>query len=260
VFYRRPKRRAVQIPEGKTPVLRLKNAGKSFTMHIRGGLVIHSFEKVSFETHAGSLLALTGPSGIGKSSLLKCIYRSYLPSSGQILYTTEEGDTVDLAAAGDEEILRLRHREIAYVSQFFHVMPRVSALEILMEPLIIRGVSRSEASDRAKEKLSQAGLGKNLWDIYPATFSGGEKQRLNILRAVISKPRLLLLDEPTASLDRAYKERIMEMILDLKAAGTAMVGVFHDRDALLALSDSRYDLALGGCCPVDEGEETRKVF
>ncbi|MDR2758207.1 MAG: phosphonate C-P lyase system protein PhnL [Spirochaetaceae bacterium] len=235
-------------------MLRLNDLSKTFVMHIRGGLEIQSFKKVSIETHAGSLLALTGPSGIGKSSLLKCIYRSYLPSSGQILYTTERGDTIDLAAAGDWEILRLRHTEIAYVSQFFQVMPRVPALDILVEPLIVRGVSQSEALDRAKEMLTRAGLGKKLWEMYPATFSGGEKQRLNILHGIISKPRLLLLDEPTASLDRAYKERIMEMILDLKAAGTAMVGVFHDRDALLRLSDSRYDLALGSYCPVEAGD------
>ncbi|MDR0600856.1 MAG: ATP-binding cassette domain-containing protein [Treponema sp.] len=216
--------------------------------------MIQSFEKVSFETHAGSLLALTGPSGIGKSSLLKCIYRSYLPTSGEILYTTAGGDTVDLAGADEWKILRLRRTEIAYVSQFFHVMPRVPALEILVDPLMIRGVSRNEALDRAKEMLSNAGLGKNLWDMYPATFSGGEKQRLNILHAIIAKPRLLLLDEPTASLDRVYKERIMEMILALKGEGTGMVGVFHDRDALRALSDTRYDLALGASCPVDAGE------
>ncbi|MDR1389799.1 MAG: phosphonate C-P lyase system protein PhnL [Treponema sp.] len=231
-------------------MLGLKDLSKTFTLHIRGGLTIQSFEHVSFETRAGSLLALTGPSGIGKSSLLKCIYRSYIPTSGQILYTTEKG-AVDLAAASDWEILELRRSGIAYVSQFFHVMPRVSALEILMDPLLIRGIARNEAADQAKDLLARAGLGKNLWDLYPATFSGGEKQRLNILRAVIRKPRLLLLDEPTASLDRGYKERIMEMIGALKKEGTAMVGVFHDRDALLGLSDSRYDLAAGAYCPVD---------
>ncbi|MDR3173859.1 MAG: ATP-binding cassette domain-containing protein [Treponema sp.] len=235
-------------------MLRLKELSKTFVIHVRGGLEIQSFKKVSLETRANSLLALTGPSGIGKSSLLKCIYRSYIPSSGQILYTTESGDTVDLAAAGDWEILRLRHTEIAYVSQFFHVMPRVPALEILMEPLLVRGLPRGQASERAKEMLSRAGLGEKLWEMYPATFSGGEKQRLNILHAIISKPRLLLLDEPTASLDRVYKERIMGMILDLKKEGTAMIGVFHDRDALLGLSDCRYDLALGGYCPVDAKE------
>jgi alpha-D-ribose 1-methylphosphonate 5-triphosphate synthase subunit PhnL len=232
-------------------MLRLKNLGKIFTMYIRGGMVIQSFANVSFETRAGSLLALTGPSGAGKSSLLKCIYRTYLPTSGQIFYTPEPERTVDLAAAGDWEILALRRTGLAYVSQFFHVMPRVPALEVLMEPLIIRGFSRNDAAGRAKDLLVRAGLGKTLWDMYPATFSGGEKQRLNILRAIIAKPRLLLLDEPTASLDRGYKERIMEMILALKKEGTAMVGVFHDRDALLGLSDSRYDLSAGAYCPVN---------
>jgi alpha-D-ribose 1-methylphosphonate 5-triphosphate synthase subunit PhnL len=124
-----------------------------------------------------------------------------------------------------------------------------------MEPLVSRGAARSEARQKAEEMLSQAGLGKTLWDMYPSTFSGGEKQRLNILHAIITRPRLLLLDEPTASLDRGYKDRIMEMILALKDSGTAMIGVFHDRDALLALSDFRYDLIKGAYCAVDdEGE------
>jgi alpha-D-ribose 1-methylphosphonate 5-triphosphate synthase subunit PhnL len=134
-------------------------------------------------------------------------------------------------------------------------MPRVPALEILMEPLITRGVTGQEAREQAEAMLSRVGLEKSLWEMYPATFSGGEKQRLNIVHAVITNPRLLLLDEPTASLDRGYKEKVMEMILALKAKGTAMIGVFHDRDALLRLADSRYDLRRGGYCEVDAREE-----
>ena len=221
-------------------------------MHIRGGVVIPSFDGVSFETKAGLLLALTGPSGIGKSSLLKCIYRSYLPSSGEIIYSAKDGSLVDLASAGDWEVLILRRSEIGYVSQFFHVMPRISALETLIEPLVSRGVNREEALEKARDMLTYVGLGETLWEMYPSTFSGGEKQRLNILHAIITKPRLLLLDEPTASLDRGYKDRIMEMILSLKKEGTAMIGVFHDRDALLALSDTRYDLIQGTYCGIDE--------
>jgi alpha-D-ribose 1-methylphosphonate 5-triphosphate synthase subunit PhnL len=232
-------------------MLSLRGLTKSFTIHIRGGLIIPSFAHVSFDAAGASLLALTGPSGAGKSSLLKCIYRTYLPTAGQILYETEKEGVMDLASAEDWDILSLRRRELGYVSQFFHVMPRISALEILTEPLVIRGTPRKEALDRARHLLSQAGLGKALWDMYPSTFSGGEKQRLNILRAIITKPRLLLLDEPTASLDRGYKEKIMAMILSLKKEGTAMVGVFHDRDALLALSDRRYDLVQGGYCGID---------
>jgi len=236
-------------------VLQVKNLSKSFTMHIRGGVVIPSFAGVSFETKAGSLLAITGPSGIGKSSLLKCIYRTYLPSAGEIFYTAKDGSVINLASAGDWEILTLRRNEIGYVSQFFRIMPRISALETLIEPLISRGVEREEALEKARDMLSHVGLGKTLWDMYPSTFSGGEKQRLNILHAIITKPRLLLLDEPTASLDKGYKERIMEMILALKAEGTAMIGVFHDRDALLSLSDTRFDFVRGAYCEIDEAGE-----
>ena len=233
-------------------MLQVKNLAKSFTMHVRGGVVISSFTEVSFETRAGTLLALTGPSGIGKSSLLKCIYRTYLPSEGEIFYTAKNGQIIDIACASDWDVLTLRRSEIGYVSQFFHIMPRISALETLIEPLLSRGINRDEALDKARFMLSYVGLGKTLWDMYPSTFSGGEKQRLNILHAIITKPRLLLLDEPTASLDKGYKDRIMEMILALKAEGTAMIGVFHDRDALLGLSDERYDLSIGSYCEIAE--------
>ncbi|MDR2432941.1 MAG: ATP-binding cassette domain-containing protein [Treponema sp.] len=235
-------------------MLCVKNLAKHFFIHIRGNVVIPGFAGVSFEAPAGSLLAVTGPSGTGKSSLLKCVYRTYIPSAGEILYTAKDGSRIDLAVADDWDILSLRRAEIGYVSQFFRVMPRVSALETLIEPLISRGAGREEALDKARHLLSQAGIGEALWEMYPATFSGGEKQRLNILHAIITKPRLLLLDEPTASLDKGYKNRIMEMILGLKAEGTAMVGVFHDRDALLALSDRRYDLLRGAYCDPGERE------
>lgn len=226
-------------------MLTVKNLRKDFTMFMCGGKKIRSFEGVSFAVGPASLLAVTGPSGIGKSSLLKCVYRTYLPTEGEILYLDRNERTVDLAASDDWEILSLRRNEIGYVSQFFRAMPRVSALDTLTQPLITRGGGADEALDLASEMLSSVGIGKALWDMYPATFSGGEKQRLNILRAVITKPRLLLLDEPTASLDRGYKERIMNMILALKEDGAAMLGVFHDRDALECLSDARYDMTIG---------------
>lgn len=231
------------MSSGGAVVISVRGLTKNFTMHIRGGLIIPGFADVCFQAQAGALLAVSGPSGTGKSSLLKCIYRTYIPSAGQILYTLADGTCIDLAAANDWEILALRRGEIAYVSQFFHVLPRVSALEILTEPLCVRGVPRVQALERAREMLSRVGLGKTLWDMYPSTFSGGEKQRLNIVHAIITKPRLLLLDEPTASLDAGHKERVINMIQALKAGGTAMIGVFHDRDTLLALADARYDLA-----------------
>lgn len=226
-------------------MLKVENLTKEFTMHIRGGVKIPSFANISFEVQEGNLLAITGPSGIGKSSLLKCIYRTYLPTQGNIIYTTQEGKEVNLAQASDREMIQLRKDEIGYVSQFFHVLPRVSAKEILMEPLLVKGVDEAEAKDRAEYLLDYVGLGKTLWEMYPSTFSGGEKQRLNIIHAIITKPRFLLLDEPTASLDKGYKGKVMELINQLKAEGTGMVGVFHDRDALEALTDVQFDLISG---------------
>jgi alpha-D-ribose 1-methylphosphonate 5-triphosphate synthase subunit PhnL len=220
-------------------------------MFICGGKKIPSFGNVSFEVGKSSLLAITGPSGSGKSSLLKCVYRTYLPTSGEIRYVKRDGESVNLSSADDWEILSLRRSEIGYVSQFFRVMPRVSAIDTLTEPLVTRGDDAAEARERASEALARVGLGKALWDMYPSTFSGGEKQRLNILRAIITKPRLLLLDEPTASLDKGYKDRIMHMIMELKSEGAAMIGVFHDRDALTRLSDTRYDMAIGEYCEID---------
>lgn len=226
-------------------MLKVENLTKEFTMHIRGGVKIPSFRNVSFEVKEGTLLAVTGPSGIGKSSLLKCIYRTYLPTEGNIFYQTKEGAEVNLANASDREMIHLRKNEIGYVSQFFHVLPRVSAKEILMEPLLAKGVEEAEAKDRAEYLLDYVDLGKTLWEMYPSTFSGGEKQRLNIIHAIITKPRFLLLDEPTASLDKGYKGKVMELINQLKAEGTGMVGVFHDRDALEVLSDVQFDLIAG---------------
>lgn len=226
-------------------MLKVENLTKEFTMHIRGSVKIPSFRNVSFEVKEGTLLAVTGPSGIGKSSLLKCIYRTYLPTEGNIFYQTKEGAEVNLANASDREMIHLRKNEIGYVSQFFHVLPRVSAKEILMEPLLAKGVEEAEAKDRAEYLLDYVGLGKTLWEMYPSTFSGGEKQRLNIIHAIITKPRFLLLDEPTASLDKGYKGKVMELINQLKAEGTGMVGVFHDRDALEVLSDVQFDLIAG---------------
>jgi alpha-D-ribose 1-methylphosphonate 5-triphosphate synthase subunit PhnL len=252
-------------------MLKIKAMSKEFTMHARGGVRIPSFSGVSVEVGGGRLLAVTGPSGIGKSSLLKCVYRTYTPSGGRAEYLSASGKTIDLAAADDWDMLALRRDEIGYISQFFHVMPRVTALEILTEPLMsaaepprsqiasvprsraaTRGKTAAEAEEIARTMLSRAGLGRALWDMYPATFSGGEKQRLNILRAIITKPRLLLLDEPTASLDPGYKNRVIEMLLELKAEGAAMLGVFHDRDALLALSDGRYDMSLREYCDIED--------
>ncbi|MCX7843219.1 MAG: phosphonate C-P lyase system protein PhnL [Clostridia bacterium] len=229
-------------------MLNVVNLSKTFTMHIRGGKKILSFKNVSFSAAKGEFIGVTGPSGIGKSSLLKCIYRTYLPTEGDIWYTDSTGKEYNLSSADDHTVLKLRRNELGYISQFFHVIPRVSALEILSGALISRGQDRQASIERAKELLERMNISPSLWDMFPSTFSGGEKQRLNIIHAIITRPRLLMLDEPTASLDPKTRHEVVNLILELKSEGTAMIGVFHDYDTLNKLADSRIDLKEGRGC------------
>ena len=223
-------------------MLHVIGLSKEFLMHIRGGKKIVSFRNVSFSLKKGEFLGLTGPSGIGKSSLLKCIYRTYIPTAGKILYTTEPGEIVNLADADEHAILDLRESEIGYISQFLHVIPRVSAFDVIAGALASKGFNRRLCEEKAGEYLRRVGIPQTLWEMYPSTFSGGEKQRLNIIHAIISKPRLLLLDEPTASLDANTKREVIALIEDLKKEGTSMIGVFHDHETMKKLADIQLNL------------------
>ena len=168
-----------------------------------------------------------------------------------MIYQDAQGEKIDLASAEPWEIIRLRNREIGYVSQFFSVIPRVSALDILTSTQTGRGADRQQARRKAQRYLEAVGIAPQLWDMYPATFSGGEKQRLNIANALITKPRLLLLDEPTASLDARSKQWVMNLILELKKDGAAMVGVFNDEIAIRTLADQRFEMKEKRLVPVD---------
>lgn len=223
-------------------MLQIEGLCKQFIMHIRADAKIEGFCDISLSLHSGELIAVTGPSGTGKSSLLKCVYRTYTPTGGHVYYRRQDGGAVDLATVEPWEIIRLRNTEIGYVSQFFSVIPRVSAMDILISTQTARGASPKDAREKAADYLEKVGIARQLWDMYPATFSGGEKQRLNIANALITKPRLLLLDEPTASLDMRSKEWVMRLILDLKKEGTAMLGVFHDEIAIRTLADGRFEM------------------
>jgi alpha-D-ribose 1-methylphosphonate 5-triphosphate synthase subunit PhnL len=216
--------------------LKVQDLSKIFTLHMLGGRRMRAFYDVSFAVEPGEFLAVVGRSGSGKSSLLRCLYRSYLPTSGRILYDSEEGE-IDLATADDRAVLRLRNGEIGYVSQFLYAIPRVPAREVVAEPLIRRGEDVDEALEQSASMLSALGLSPGLQDTLPATMSGGEQQRVNLARALVSRPRLLLLDKPTSALDPETRALAVDAIRELKAAGTTMVGIFHDADTLGALAD-----------------------
>jgi alpha-D-ribose 1-methylphosphonate 5-triphosphate synthase subunit PhnL len=227
-------------------VLTASNLGKTFTMHLRGGIALPVIKNASFTLAAGECAVLHGPSGVGKSSILKILYGNYAATAGQIL-VQHHGQMIDLASASPRIILEIRRDTIGYVSQFLRVVPRVSAHDIVAEPLVERGIERQQALVRAGELLSKLNLPERLWDLPPATFSGGEQQRVNIARGFITTHPIVLLDEPTASLDAANRAVVTEMIREKKKAGAALLGIFHDAAIRAEIADTVIDV--GGFAP-----------
>jgi alpha-D-ribose 1-methylphosphonate 5-triphosphate synthase subunit PhnL len=226
-------------------MLRIEQLSKAFTLHMLARKRIQGFEDINFQVATGQAVVLSAPSGMGKSSILKCIYRTYLPTSGHIYYRSSSMGEVDLATLDEHRIIRLRRSEISYVTQFLKVLPRVTTVDIVAEPLLSQGVSIGEARENARQYLKRLKIPERLFDAFPVTFSGGEQQRVNIARAVIGRPRLLLLDEPTASLDPSATAVVLEMLQELKSQGTALVAVFHDRDVAERIADTFYKLTTG---------------
>lgn len=227
------------------PLIEIRGLEKQFLLHILNGKRIAALHSIDCTIEEGEILGLTGKSGSGKSTLMKCLYRTYLPTAGQILYRSALLGTLDLATANEHDIIALRRSEMTYCSQFLQVIPRVAALEIVADPLIRRGAAREAALDKAREAFSRLGLPEDLWDAFPATFSGGEQQRVNIARAVIAQPRFLLLDEPTASLDAKTKDAVIDMILDLRTTGCSIALISHDAHTMDRLATRRLHLVEG---------------
>lgn len=222
------------------PLLDVQNLAKQFHIdHL--GRQIGVFEDLSFHIDTGEFLIVTGVNGAGKSSLLRCLYRTYIASNGTAWYQSERG-AIDLLAAADVDIALLRREEIGFVTQFLRMRPRVSALELVMEPLLDKGHSYEEAQGQAEALLDEFGLKRDVWNAYPTTFSGGEQQKVNLARALILPRRLLLLDEPTASLDRSARESLVRRLEALKQQGVAMIGVFHHPEDVQHLIDREISL------------------
>ncbi len=222
-------------------VLELKDAAKTFTMHLQGGVVLPVVEGVSFAVCAGECVVLAGPSGIGKSSILKMIFGNYRCDSGRIA-VQHRGDPVDIATAEPRQVLDIRRHTIGYVSQFLRVVPRVPTLDVVAEPLVVEGVAREAARERAREMLVRLNIGERLWSLPPSTFSGGEQQRVNIARGFICDQPILLLDEPTASLDAANRAVVVDLIREKKVKGVAMVAIVHDDDVRSLIADRIVDV------------------
>lgn len=211
------------------PLIVIDDLAKTFVLHNADSAAIPVFSRLRLEVRPGECVVLAGESGVGKSTLMRAIYGNYLPTSGGVR-VLHDGDYVDITRAQPHEVIDVRRRTLGYVSQFLRVIPRISTLQLVMEPLLENGVEPNAARVRAEGLLDALRLPKAHWDLPPATFSGGEQQRVNIARSFIRNYPVLLLDEPTASLDAENRAIVVSLIREALAGGAAMIGIFHDHD------------------------------
>lgn len=226
-----------------TAMIDISNAEKTFTMHLQGGVELPVVRGVSFHVAPGECVVLSGPSGAGKSSILKMIFGNYRCDGGRI-GIRHQGTVIDLATAEPRQVLSVRRSTIGYVSQFLRAVPRVATIDVVAEPLIVNGVARPEAREQAGALLRRLNIPERLWALPPSTFSGGEQQRVNIARGFISDLPILLLDEPTASLDTANRAVVVELIDEKKHQGVAMVAIVHDDEIRHLIADRIVDVTL----------------
>lgn len=229
------------------PLLSMSGVSKRFTLHRQGGLELPVLDHVDLSIRGGECVVLDGPSGMGKSTLLKLIHANYRASAGSILVRPPDGEPIEVTTASPRELLRLRRDTIGYVSQFLRVIPRVAALDVVAETLLEDAGDDPGAleacRDKARQWLTRLRIPERLWGLPPATFSGGEQQRINIARSMIKPRTLLLLDEPTASLDAANTRTVIELIHEATARGAAIAGIFHDTSIGSAVATRRIDIA-----------------
>ncbi|MHC5249546.1 phosphonate C-P lyase system protein PhnL [Enterococcus sp. LJL90] len=232
------------VQEDNQPLLQIENISKTFTLHEMAKQVI-GCQHVSFSVAKGAFVGITGKSGSGKTTILRCLYRTNLPQSGHIFYQSRLFGEVDLATLDERRMTLIREYEIGYVSQFLQSLPRVTAFDLVYRSALETAASPEAAREETKAILNHFEIKEELWELYPKTFSGGEKLRLNIAKAMVKRPELLLLDEPTASLDQHSKEKVRDLIEELKNSGTTMIGIFHDLEFMEGLCDQEFNIQEG---------------
>ena len=228
-------------------MIHLKKVSKCFTLHHMQATELQVLNAVDMTVSPKECVVLDGPSGMGKSTILKLIYANYRATSGEINIRQANGSVLEITKAEPRELIRMRRETVGYVSQFLRVIPRVSALDIVAEPLLEDAVTDPDVIEGAREQartlLTRLRIHPKLWELPPATFSGGEQQRINIARNLIKPKPILLLDEPTASLDEANTHTVIELINEAIQRGAAVVGIFHDNHVGNTVATRRVDVA-----------------
>jgi len=214
---------------------------KSFVVHAQGDLALPVLRDVALAVSPGECLALVGPSGSGKSTLLRSLYGNYRADAGSIR-VRHDGDSVELVRAEPRTVLDVRRRTLGFVSQFLRVIPRVATIDVVAEPALHLGMSLDEARRRAEFLLGVLSIPAKLWSLPPATFSGGEQQRVNIARGFLPDLPILLLDEPTASLDAQNRVVVIDLINEKKERGTAIASIVHDDDVRTRTANAVIDI------------------
>ena len=219
-------------------MINVQNVSKTFILHQQNGVRLPVLQGASLTVNAGECVVLHGHSGSGKSTLLRSLYANYLPDEGQI--QIKHGDEwVDLVTAPARKVVEIRKTTVGWVSQFLRVIPRISALEVVMQPLLDTGVPREACAAKAARLLTRLNVPERLWHLAPSTFSGGEQQRVNIARGFIVDYPILLLDEPTAFLDLPNRYELCLLLRKLtQKEGKCILFSTHDLDIALSLCDT----------------------
>jgi alpha-D-ribose 1-methylphosphonate 5-triphosphate synthase subunit PhnL len=223
-------------------MIAVKDLEKGFVLHLQGGVRLSVLKGINLAVGSGECVVLSGPSGSGKSTFLRLLYGNYKPERGNVLVRHED-EMVDMGKVESRQVLDIRKRTLGYVSQFLRVIPRIPALQVIMEPIRAQGISMEEARSTAEDLLGRLHIPQRLWGISPTTFSGGEQQRINIARCFAFPYPILLLDEPTAALDATNRNIVVELIREARERGTAIVGVFHDEEVRDAVSTRIFEMS-----------------
>ena len=215
-------------------ILQMRDICKDYPM---GKTVTRVLKNVSLDVNEGDYLAIMGPSGSGKTTLMNLIGCLDVPTSGSYLLGERE-----ITKCSGKELAEVRNKEIGFVFQSFHLLPKLTALDNVALPLLYGGVKKEERRERARAALETVGLSDRI-DHRPDQLSGGQCQRVAIARAIVGKPRLRLADEPTGALDSASGAQVMELFHQLHDSGSTIIMITHDRgiahhaDTIMTIKD-----------------------